>query len=120
MSTDFGNTHKNPIRFRPGPGMVGTKAGLQAGRAQPAAAGPTRPSRSSPPDGGKRGGGLGLPDMAGPTKPPDYRHLIALGQHHNMTDLGHDAPFGIWAINNGEFRQMFEPGRMPFDLFWDV
>lgn len=119
MSTDFGSTHKNPIRFRPGPGMVGTKAGLQAGRAQSAGAGPTRPSRQSSPDSSKRGGGLGLPDMA-VAKPPDYRHLIALSQHHNMTDLGHDVPFGIWAINNGEFRQMFEPGKMPFDIFLDT
>lgn len=119
MSTDFGSNHRNPIRFRPGPGMVGTKAGLQAGRAQPAAAAPNRPSRQSLPDGPKRGGGLGLPDMT-VAKPPDYRHLIALAQHHNMTDLGHDVPYGIHAINNGDFRQLFEPGRMPFDIFWDT
>lgn len=121
MSTDFTRPeHKTPGgRFRAGPGMVGTQAGLQAGRAQPGkAAGPARPSRSNPPDGKGRGGGLGLPDMG--SKPPDYRHLILLAQHHNMTDLGNDAPFGIQAINNGHFRQMFEPGKMPFDIFWDV
>lgn len=118
MATDFSREHKTPGgRFRPGPGMVGTKAGLQAGRQ--AAGGPARPSRQSPPDS-KRGGGLGLPQMQQPEEPPDYRHLVTLAQHHNMTDLGRDQPFGIHAINNGDFRQMFEPGRVPFDWFLDT
>lgn len=57
--------------------------------------------------------------MPTPETPQDYRHLIVLGQYQNMKDLGHDAPFGIQAINNGEFRRIFKPGTMPYDWFWD-
>lgn len=95
--------------------MVGSQAGLQAGKQK---AGPDRPSRSSS-SREARGGGLGLPDMA-VAKPADYRHLLLLAQHRNMTDLGLDVPFGINATNNGEFRSMFEPGKVPFDWFWDT
>lgn len=117
MSTDFQREHQTPGgRFRPGPGMVGTKAGLQAGRQ---AGGSARPPRASVPDS-KRGGGLGLPSMAPPEKPSDFRHLVRLAQYQNMKDLGHDAPFGIHAINNGDFRQLFEPGQVPFDWFLDT
>lgn len=36
-----------------------------------------------------------------------------------MRDLGNESPFGIQAINNGEFRRIAPPGWSPFDLFWD-
>lgn len=123
MSTDFSRgDHKTPSnRFRAGPGMVGAEAGLRAGRAPSGGGGPTRPPRRGAPDRGSRGGGLGLPQMpAEPDKPTDLRHLIALAQHKNMRSLGRDAPLGIQLINNGDFRQLFEPGRVPFDWFWDT
>jgi hypothetical protein len=120
VSTNFEKEHQTPgNRFRPGPGMVGTKAGLQAGR-QPAKpeGGASRPKgRAS----GERGQGLGLPATPAPqAEPQDYRHLAVLGQYENMKDLGNDAPFGIQAINNGEFRRIFKPGMMPFDWFLDT
>jgi hypothetical protein len=120
MATDFQREHQTPGgRFRPGPGAVGTKAGLQAGRAaaKPDAGGGRPKSRQS----GGGGGGLGLPAQAPPeAAPPEYRHLLVLGQYENMKDLGNDAPFGIQAINNGEFRRIFKPGMMPFDWFLDT
>lgn len=116
MATDFASEHRTPgNRFRPGPGQSGTKAGLNAARG-----GPARPSRRAAPDA-KRGGGLGLPAAPDPSeKPQDFRHLMVLAQHQNMKDLGRDAPVGIHAINNGDFRQIFEPGRVPFDWFLDT
>lgn len=119
MSTDFSREHKTPTnRFRPGPGQVGTQAGLAAAK-QPSG-GASRPPRQSPPDS-KRGGGLGLPMMPAEPEPTgDYRHLVALAQHQNIKDLGHDAPVGIQLINNGDFRQLFKPGQVPFDWFLDT
>jgi hypothetical protein len=96
--------------------MVGTKAGLQAGR--PVA----KPSASSSKSAAPARGGvpLGLPAMPAAETPQDYRHLIVLGQFQNMKDLGNDAPFGIQATNNGEFRRILKPGTMPYDWFWDT
>lgn len=45
---------------------------------------------------------------------------MLLGQYENMKDLGNEAPFGIQATNNGEFRKLFKPGQNPFDWFWDT
>lgn len=94
--------------------MVGTKAGLQAGRP---VAKPSAPSSKSSPTRG--GAPLGLPTMPAPETPQDYRHLVVLGQYQNMKDLGNDAPFGVQSTNNGEFRRVFPPGRVPYDWFLD-
>ncbi len=119
--TDFSSEHAPPRRrFRPGPGQVGQHAGLQATK-QPAAGG-SRPAA--------RGGeGRGRPNLGLPNTPPpqapsgeeapptDHRHLVAAAQYANMKDLGRDSPFGVWFINNGHFRQLFEPGQVPYDWF---
>ena len=61
-----------------------------------------------------------MPEQQPDQKPADFRHLLALAQHHNMRDLGRDAPLGIQLINNGDFRQLMKPGMQPFDWFWDT
>ena len=87
-------------------------------RAGKTSGGSARPSRQAAPDA-RRGGGLGLPAAPEQSGGGDHRHLIALAQHQNMKDLGRDQPFGIHAINNGDFRQILPPGTTPFDWFLD-
>jgi hypothetical protein len=111
-----------PVHFSPGAGQVGTEAGMRAmkpPRSQPKSNSQIGGGQSHNP-GHRAGGSIGLPkSQIKPQEegqPTDLRHLMAIAQHTNMKGLGRNSPFGVWFINNGLHRQLFQPGQWPYDI----
>jgi len=50
----------------------------------------------------------------------DWAHMQLAAQHFNIGRLGRDTGFGNWAISNGEFRSLLQPGQVPFDYLEDA
>lgn len=61
-------------------------------------------------------GSLGLPDLPQEqAAPPDNTHLYHALHHLNISQLGRNIPFGIWAVLNGRLPELAGEGVEPFD-----
>lgn len=118
FSQDHGKT---PTRFSPATGNIGARMAERAlkpsGKSQPT----TGRSRGRGRSDGSSAPSFGHPDFGfqGEGQPVDNRHLELVGLHHNVKGLGRDVPFGVWATLSGNYRQLAQPGRPPFDVLED-
>jgi hypothetical protein len=112
---------QHPAKFSPGAGNIGAQAAAHALRGKPQSAAPAQKGASS----GKSSGQsqqFGHPDFGQAEQPQeqtDFRHVDLVGQHFNMKGLGRDVPYGVWSWLTGNYRQLAEKGRPPFDYLED-
>ncbi len=114
---------QHPAKFSPGAGNIGAQAAAHALRRPPGQ--PAQPKGQSGGPQGQRSTSqqFGHPDFGQAEQPQeqtDFRHVDLVGQHYNMKGLGRDVPYGVWSWLTGNYRQLAEKGRPPFDIFEDT
>ena len=103
-----------PVRFRPGQGQLGQAAAMKLQQPGQGRGGGGSRSRGGQQPSAHHAGSLGLPEA--PQAPPgDNSHLSFAAAHHNIQSLGRDIPFGVWAVQTGNFAKIAPQGMEPFD-----